>query len=81
MSLDLHQGLVPAAVTIDKKTGKPFAPPFTKEVLTPDEIWACTTCRACMEACPVLIEHIDMIVDVRRGYVADMKIPDTARVV
>jgi Fe-S oxidoreductase len=32
-----------------------------------------------MEACPVLIEHIDMIVDVRRGYIAGAKIPDTAR--
>jgi len=80
MSRDLYQGLVPAAAEIDKKTGKPVVQPFTKEVLAPDEIWACTTCRACMESCPVLIEHIDMIVDVRRGYVAGAKIPDSARV-
>ena len=32
-----------------------------------------------MQSCPVLIEHIDMIVDVRRGYVAGAKIPDSAR--
>ena len=79
MSRDQFFRLVPSAASIDKKTGKPVVPAFTSEVLSPDEIWACTTCRACMEACPVLIEHIDMIVDVRRGYVADAKIPDSAR--
>ncbi len=47
--------------------------------ISPDEIWSCTTCRACMQACPVLIEHIDLIVDVRRGYVSNSKIPDGAR--
>ncbi len=34
-----------------------------------DEIWACTTCRACQEECPVFIEHIDKIVDIRRAMV------------
>ncbi len=33
----------------------------------PDELWACTTCAACVEACPVTIEHIDKIVDMRRS--------------
>ncbi|MDE3112660.1 MAG: (Fe-S)-binding protein [Chloroflexota bacterium] len=32
----------------------------------PDELWSCTTCAACVEACPVTIEHIDKIVDMRR---------------
>ena len=32
----------------------------------PEEVWACTTCAACVEACPVTIEHIDKIVDMRR---------------
>ena len=32
----------------------------------PDELWACTTCAACVEQCPVTIEHIDKIVDMRR---------------
>lgn len=80
MCRDLYSRLVPSsAAPLDPKTGRPSAPAFTRDVLFPDEIWACTTCRACMEACPVLIEHIDMIVDVRRGYVANAKIPDTAR--
>ncbi len=79
MSRETYWSLVPSAAVIDKKTGKPVVPNFAFEVLSPDEIWSCTTCRACMQACPVLIEHIDMIVDVRRGYVAGSKIPDTAR--
>jgi Fe-S oxidoreductase len=32
-----------------------------------DVLWSCTTCSACMEECPVLIEHVDSIVDMRRG--------------
>ncbi len=31
-----------------------------------EELWACTTCRACMEECPVTIEHVPAIVDMRR---------------
>ena len=34
-----------------------------------DVLWACTTCRACEEACPVLIEYVDKIVDMRRHLV------------
>lgn len=33
------------------------------------DLWACTTCRACMEACPMAIEHVDKIVDMRRHLV------------
>ena len=29
-------------------------------------LWACTTCRACVQECPMLIEHVDAIVDMRR---------------
>ena len=34
-----------------------------------ETVWACTTCRACVEACPVMIEHVDKIVDLRRNLV------------
>lgn len=37
--------------------------------ISDEEIWACTTCNACVTECPVLIEHIDTIVDLRRGLV------------
>ena len=39
------------------------------EVIDPDVIWSCTTCAACMHECPVDIEHVDTIVDVRRNLV------------
>lgn len=32
----------------------------------PETLWSCTTCRACVAACPVMIEHVDAVVDLRR---------------
>lgn len=37
--------------------------------VTDEELWACTTCNACVYECPVTIEHIDSIVDMRRNLV------------
>jgi Fe-S oxidoreductase len=45
------------------------------KVLAPDEIWSCTTCGACEEECPVFIEYIDKIVDLRRYMVESGMIP------
>jgi Fe-S oxidoreductase len=39
------------------------------DVMTEDEIWSCTTCRNCEDQCPVGIEHVDTIVDLRRHMV------------
>ena len=36
-----------------------------------EALWACTMCNACVEACPVLIRHVDLIVDARRNLVAE----------
>jgi len=33
------------------------------------ELWECTTCMACVQECPVMIEHVDSIVDMRRNLV------------
>ena len=38
---------------------------------TPDAIWACTTCYACVEACPVHIEHVPKLTDARRHLVME----------
>lgn len=49
-------------------------------VMEEDVFWACTSCRACMEVCPVAIEHIDLIMDVRRSMVLmEGKIPSEAQ--
>ncbi|MBU3916896.1 4Fe-4S dicluster domain-containing protein, partial [bacterium] len=37
------------------------------EVIAEDTLWACTTCRACEEVCPVTIEHVPRIVAMRQG--------------
>src|SRR5690606_1927875 len=34
--------------------------------IDPEVLWSCTTCGACVEQCPVDIEHVDSIVDMRR---------------
>jgi len=48
------------------------------EAVTPEALWACTTCNACVEACPVLIRHVDLIVDARRNMVAEGQLSGTA---
>ncbi len=35
-------------------------------MIHPDTLWACTTCRACVEECPMMIEHVDAVIDLRR---------------
>ena len=44
----------------------PSAPTRVFERITPEEVWACTTCKACDEICPVNIEILDKILDMRR---------------
>ena len=49
--------------------GAGLVPPFRSlvpTVIEPEVLWACTTCGACVEECPVDIEHVDAIVDMRR---------------
>jgi len=43
------------------------AEPILEAWIKDDEIWACTTCGACMEACPVSNEHIPTIIEMRRA--------------
>lgn len=51
--------------------------PLIGNVLEEDEIWSCTTCGACEEECPLFIEYIDKIVDLRRGMVEDGAVPQS----
>lgn len=41
------------------------------EVITEEEIWSCTTCNSCQEQCPVMNEHVNKIIDMRRSLVMD----------
>jgi ferredoxin len=39
--------------------------------ITEEEIWACTSCNACVDACPVLIDPLDIIIDLRRNLIME----------
>jgi Fe-S oxidoreductase len=54
-------------------------PPLVGKVVSPDTVWACTTCGWCETACPVFIENIPRIVDLRRHQVlVEAAVPDEA---
>jgi Fe-S oxidoreductase len=48
-----------------------MAKPIVDEAIPYDAVWDCVTCGACVEACPVLIEHVDKIVGLRRNLVLE----------
>ena len=51
--------------------------PLIGGIYSEDEIWSCTTCGACEQECPVGIEYIDKMVDLRRGMVDDGLVPQS----
>jgi len=58
-----------------KKTDE--APALVGNVVQEDTLWACTSCRNCMEHCPVYVEHVDKIIDMRRYQVLmESKFPE-----
>ncbi|MFH1560234.1 MAG: heterodisulfide reductase-related iron-sulfur binding cluster [Chloroflexota bacterium] len=70
-----------APILLNLKNGEQPSPPETPMVQDVGEeaLWSCTTCRACMEVCPAFIEHIDIIVDMRRYLVMEeARLPETA---
>jgi Fe-S oxidoreductase len=50
----------------ESAAGLAYSPSLIGEVITEEEIWACTTCRNCEDQCPVMNEHVDKIIDLRR---------------
>ncbi|HTU50278.1 MAG TPA: (Fe-S)-binding protein [Acidobacteriaceae bacterium] len=77
------KSLSPAAMEINKRmelnhlsgsrsgfeTGKSSPQPLLQFALTPEAAWACTTCGACMQVCPVQDEQMLDIIDIRRNQV------------
>ena len=51
-------------------SGNGKSPALVGEAITDAVLWSCTTCGACVRECPLLIEHVDAIVDMRR-YLVD----------
>ncbi len=55
---------------VKKEEGNPeLQKNLVSDYITPQELWACTTCMACVQECPVMIDHITPIVDMRRNLV------------
>ncbi len=47
------------------------------DYITPEELWACTSCNACVEACPVSISPLSIIIDMRRYLVMEQSAAPT----
>jgi Fe-S oxidoreductase len=62
--MNLRDNMFTSAGPLLAKEGEQTA--LVPNVIDPDVLWACTTCGACVQECPVDIEHIDAIVDMRR---------------
>ena len=69
----IYHKLGVAGVRADKTKDEVAAhhEPMVGGIITNDALWACTTCMACMEICPVSIEHVPKIVDMRRHLVME----------
>ncbi len=62
---DHERATLPARVRAE--ANRPLVAPAAEGgVIDPDVLWSCTTCGACVEQCPVDIEHVDHILDLRR---------------
>ncbi|HKB33127.1 MAG TPA: (Fe-S)-binding protein, partial [Candidatus Dormibacteraeota bacterium] len=54
-------------------------PPIVPNAVTDDIVWDCVTCGACVRECPVGIEHIDHVIDLRRNLVmVESRFPEEA---
>ena len=53
--------------------------PLAGGVVSAEELWSCTTCGACMEACPVFIEHVPKIAGLRAALLEDGELPQNAQ--
>ena len=70
--------LIPNSAAVREPYGGPalidaaaLARPIVDTAIPYDAVWDCVTCGACVEACPVLIEHVDKIVGLRRNLVLE----------
>lgn len=70
LMLSLRDALHRDGLALAKGSGR-SSPPLVGEAITDAVLWSCTTCGACVHECPVLIEHVDAIVDMRRYLVIE----------
>jgi Fe-S oxidoreductase/nitrate reductase gamma subunit len=63
---DLKSNLLETSKVISHKESEDKRPALIGKSIIEDELWACTTCYACQETCPVFVEQVGTIVDMRR---------------
>jgi len=70
---DLRAYMEERSAQLTRGNGDASAPArdMNREAVTSEALWSCTTCRACVDACPVFVGHVDAIVDMRRRLVYD----------
>ncbi|WP_144107021.1 (Fe-S)-binding protein [Paraburkholderia sp. BCC1886] len=61
-----YAGSPTPGIAVGQHGGAPDKP-LIATLIEADTLWSCTTCRACVQECPMLIEHVDAIVDMRRN--------------
>ena len=71
--MDTRDRLEEVGANIDANGGefKDDGKSLLHDYITPEELWACTSCNACTEACPVNIDPLSIIVDLRRYLVME----------
>lgn len=77
--MGLRDHVVGEAAAIAAPAGTVELQPLVPNAVTDEVVWDCVTCGACMRECPVDIEHVDTIVDLRRNLVmAESRFPTEA---
>jgi len=61
-----YEGSPSPGLAVGAHHGGPHQP-IIGGLIEAESLWSCTTCRACVEECPMLIEHVDAVIDLRRG--------------
>lgn len=70
--MDTRDRMEELGTFIDKNgSGKEDGKSLLNDYIKPEELWACTSCNACVEACPVTIDPLSIIMDMRRFLVME----------